>query len=191
MWTYGLYVNLEVDNPICGPLVLWSLVNIHFKLYVKSHSQYSIWMTNWDNISSKNIHEIILIRLFIYLKQCLAANKYKLHDKSVRMDFTSLSNKVLHDNKQFDYVTEKHRKGLENYFRSSLSQLNKILVSSDLHPIWKIFHDSNIQYNRTGVYYLAYTQVFEPSAQHIPINSITTSPVLDKRKVLQHPSNTV
>ena len=28
-WTYGLYVNLEVDDPICGRFVLWSLFHIH------------------------------------------------------------------------------------------------------------------------------------------------------------------
>ena len=146
-------------------------------------------MTNCSNISSKNIQELILIRLSTYLKQCLAANKYNLHEESVHMDFKSFSNKVLHDKKQFDYVTRYHCKVLENYFRSTLSQLNKIVVSSDLHSIWKIFHDSNIQYNTTGVYYVEYTQVFEPSAQHNPIKSIPTSPVLAKRKVLQNPSN--
>ena len=89
-WKFGLYVNLEVDDPICVPLVLWSLVHIHFKLYVLSYSQSSFWMTKWDNIYSKNIRELILIRLFTYLKKCLEVNKYKIHEEYVGIDFASL-----------------------------------------------------------------------------------------------------
>ena len=108
-------------------------------------------MSNWAIKYYKNLHELILIRLFTYLKQCLDANKYKLHDESIHMDFTSLSDKVLHENKQFDHVKNQDCNRLENYFKTSLYDLNKI-KKSDLMPMWKNFHDSNIQYNVNGLY---------------------------------------
>ena len=115
-WKYGIYVKLKVDDPIYGPLVLWSLVHIHLKLYVRNNTQNYFLMTKWVNISSKNIQELILIRLFKYLKQCIVGNKYKINDESVGgIDFSSLSKKVLHENKQLDYISEKHCTDLEDY----------------------------------------------------------------------------
>ena len=46
-WTIGLYLNLTIESPICGPMVLCCIIHIHLKLYINKELDVIEWMDIW------------------------------------------------------------------------------------------------------------------------------------------------
>ena len=33
-WTIGIYLNLSIDLPACGPMLLWCIIHIHLEIHI-------------------------------------------------------------------------------------------------------------------------------------------------------------
>ena len=60
----GLYFNLKIYSPICGPMVLWFIIHIHLGLHIKDESHYLGWMEIWGSTCYKNIRLSVVQNIF-------------------------------------------------------------------------------------------------------------------------------
>ena len=62
-WTIGLYLNLTIDLPLCGPMVLWCIIHIHLKLHINDEDHLQGWMDIWGLTYLRNIRVTVVQRL--------------------------------------------------------------------------------------------------------------------------------
>ena len=99
-WTYGLYVNLKVEDPIFENMVLWSLIHIHLKLYVCIHSKCYIWMMKWGDMSSKKLRENHSSTTFHVIEVMSIKNTYNIHDDQFgTINYKTFGKNILHESK--------------------------------------------------------------------------------------------
>ena len=63
-WTIGLYLNLTIDLPVCGPMLLWCIIHIHLKLHINDEENLDLWMQIWGLTYHLNIRLTFVQRLF-------------------------------------------------------------------------------------------------------------------------------
>ena len=54
-WTIGLYLNLKIDLPVCGPMVLWCIIHINLKIHINDEENLENWMGIWGLTYHQNI----------------------------------------------------------------------------------------------------------------------------------------
>ena len=63
-WTIGLYLNLTIDLPVCGPMVLWCIIHIHLKLHINDKAKLQGWMDIWGYTYHHNLRLTVIQSLF-------------------------------------------------------------------------------------------------------------------------------
>ena len=80
-WTIGLYLNIVLGIPVCGPMVLWCIIHIHLKLHINLEDNLREWMNIWGSTYLQNIRVTVVQRLFCLLKEGINKNYYKIDDE--------------------------------------------------------------------------------------------------------------
>ena len=62
-WTIGLYLNLTIDSPVCGPMVLWCIIHIHLKLHINDEDHIQGCMDIWVLTYLRNIRVTVVQHL--------------------------------------------------------------------------------------------------------------------------------